>query len=56
MKEVIYKKNDDSVQNFDGANKAIGIVFFKFDTQEEQMDFTNSPENWIEVVIKQVNQ
>lgn len=56
LKEVIYKKNGDRVQYFDGANKAIGIVFFKFDTQEEQMDFTNSPENWIEVVIKQVNQ
>ena len=56
LKEVIYKKNGDRVQYFDGSNKAIGILFFKFDTQEEQMDFTNSPENWIEVVIKQVNQ
>ena len=56
LKEVIYKKKGDSIQYFDGANKAVGIVFFKFDTQEEQMDFTNSPENWIEVVIKQVNQ
>lgn len=56
LKEVIYKKNGDNVQYFDGANKAIGIVFYEFDTQEEQMDFTNSPENWIEVVIKQVNQ
>ena len=52
LKEVIYKKNGDRVQYFDGANKAIGIVFFKFDTQEEQMDFTNSPENWIEVTVE----
>lgn len=52
LKEVIYKKKGDSVQYFDGANKAIGIVFFKFDTQEEQMDFTNSPENWIEVIVE----
>ena len=52
LKEVIYKKNGDRVQYFDGANKAIGIVFFKFDTQEEQMDFTNSPENWIGVTVE----
>jgi len=56
LKEVIYKKNGDCVQYFDGANKAIGIVFLKFDTQEEQKNFTNNPENWIEVIIKQVNQ
>jgi len=52
LKEVIYKKNGDSVQYFDGANKAIGIVFFKFDTQAEQMNFTNNPENWIEVIVE----
>jgi len=54
LKEVIYKKKGDRVQYFDGANKAIGIVFLKFITQEEQMIFTKNSENWIEVIIKQV--
>lgn len=54
IKEVIYKKKGDRVQYFDGANKAIGIVFLNFLTQEEQMNFTNNSENWIEVIIKQV--
>lgn len=54
LKEVIYKQKGDSVQYFDGANKAIGIVFLKFNTHEEQINFTKDPENWIEVIIKQV--
>lgn len=56
IKEVIYKKKGDKVHYFDGANKAIGIVFLKFNTQQEQMEFINNPENWIEVTIKQVIQ
>ena len=52
MKKVIYKKKDDPVEYFDGANKAIGILFFKFDTREEQMAFFNDPQNWIEVILK----
>lgn len=51
IKKVIYKKKGDSIQYFDGANKAIGILFFKFDTQEEQMDVINNIENWIELIV-----
>lgn len=51
LKEVIYKKKGDPVEYFDGANKAIGIVFFKFDTQEEQIEFMDNPNKWIEVII-----
>ena len=51
VKKVMYKKKGDQVQYFDGANKAIGIIFFKFDTQEEMLKFMNSPENWIEVIV-----
>ncbi|NBK98820.1 MAG: hypothetical protein EOM50_12500 [Erysipelotrichia bacterium] len=52
IKEVIYKKKRDTVQYFDGANKAIGILFLKFDTQEEQMEFVSNPEKWIEVIVE----
>lgn len=51
IKEVRYKKKGDPVEYFDGANKAIGILFLKFDTQEEQLDFVSNPEKWIEVII-----
>jgi len=52
VKKVIYKKQGDFVQYFDGSNKAIGILFLKFDTQEEQMDFVTNPEKWIEVIVE----
>jgi biotin carboxylase len=52
IKKVIYKKKGDPVQYFDGANKAIGILFLKFETQEEQMDFVSNPEKWIEVIVE----
>ena len=51
FKKVIYKKRGDTVQYFDGANKAIGILFLKFNNQEEQLNFMNNPENWIEVIV-----
>ncbi|WFF74412.1 ATP-grasp domain-containing protein [Proteiniclasticum sp. QWL-01] len=52
IKRVIYKKKGDSVQYFDAANKAIGILFVKFQTQEEQMEFVSNPEKWIEVIVE----
>lgn len=52
IKKVIYKKKGDPVEYFDGANKAVGILFLKFDTREDQMAFFSNPENWIEVILK----
>lgn len=52
IKKVIYKKKGDPVQYFDGANKAIGILFLKFETQEEQTEFVSNPEKWIEVIVE----
>lgn len=37
-REVIYKKEGDVVESFDGAGKAVGIIFLHFDTVE-QMEF-----------------
>ena len=50
-KKVIYKNKGDSVKYFDGANKAVGIVFLKFDTREEQMEFICNPEEWIDIIV-----
>ncbi|MBE6283189.1 MAG: ATP-grasp domain-containing protein [Mediterranea massiliensis] len=37
-RQVIYKQEGDVVEKFDGAGKAIGIIFLHFDTVE-QMDY-----------------
>lgn len=34
IREAVYKKDGDAVEYFDNAAKAIGIVFFQFDTKE----------------------
>jgi len=34
-RETLYKKPGDPVERFDGAGKAIGIVFLKFNSQEQ---------------------
>lgn len=36
-REVMYVQSGDAVEAFDGANKALGILFLRFDS-EEQMD------------------
>ena len=42
--KVIYKEIDSDIEVFDGANKALGIIFLKFDSLEElkyKMDHMN---------------
>jgi biotin carboxylase len=51
IKKVIYKEKGDPVQFFDGANKAIGIVFLKFDSMEEMLDMMDHSDNWIHVIV-----
>ncbi len=38
-RQVIYKKEGDPVEVFDGAGKALGIIFLRFDTVEQMNDF-----------------
>lgn len=45
---VLYKKEGELVQSFDGAGKALGIVFMKFPTVREM----NSAEKHIDELIK----
>ena len=52
VKNVIYKKKGDPVQYFDGANKAIGIIFLKFSALEEMLDVMAHPERWIKVLVE----
>ncbi len=52
IRKVIYKKDGDAVEFFDGANKAIGIVFLKFDSMEQMLDMMDNSEKWIKVVVE----
>jgi len=52
IKRVIFKSTGDLVEYFDQANKAIGIVFFKFDTLSEMLEVTNNLEAYIEVIVE----
>ena len=46
------QEKDDPVQYFDGANKAIGIIFLKFSALEEMLDVIAHPERWIKVLVE----
>ncbi len=52
IKKVIYKKRGDLVQFFDGANKAIGIVFLKFDSKEEMLYTMDHICKYINVIVE----
>lgn len=51
-RKVIYKKEGDSVEVFDGAGKALGIVFLHFDTVEEMEHFCQNHNSLIKVVLQ----
>lgn len=48
-REVIYKKPGDNVEVFDGAGKALGIVFLHFDTVEEMEHFCENHNSLINI-------
>lgn len=50
-RKVLYKELGDSVEKFDGANKAIGILFFKFGFEEEMKEFLVTIENHVRVLV-----
>lgn len=51
LRKVVYKSPGDNVEFFDGANKALGIVFLKFISQDELLSFTSYPECYIQVEL-----
>ena len=51
-REVIYKKPGDNVEVFDGAGKALGIVFLHFDTVEEMEHFCENHDSLINVKLQ----
>ncbi len=51
-RDVIYKQPGDIVECFDGARKAVGIVFMRFDTETQMRNFCPQLESLIKVVVK----
>lgn len=54
-RKVIYKQPGDSVEVFDGAGKALGIIFLHFDTIEQMEDFCLKKDDYIRVVLEKKN-
>lgn len=50
-RKIIYKKIGDSIEKFDGAGKAIGIIFLHFDTEREVMSFCENHNDLIKVIL-----
>ncbi len=51
-RKVIYKKEGDTVEAFDGAGKALGILFIHVDTEEQMNDFCNHMDTLVRVKLK----
>lgn len=51
IKKVIYKKPGDPVRFFDGADKAVGIIFLKFSSMKEMIEVMESSESWLDIVV-----
>ena len=50
-KRVDYKKTGDNIEFFDGANKALGILFLKFNDLDEEKYILENVNNMIEVKV-----
>lgn len=51
-RKVHYKEKGDAVEAFDGAGKALGIVFMRFPDAETMNRFQNEIDNHIKVVLQ----
>lgn len=51
-REVIYKKEGDEVEVFDGAGKALGIIFLHFDTVEQMEKFCKEHNALVKVILQ----
>lgn len=52
-REVVYKKYGDIVDAFDGAGKAIGIIFLHFNNVEQMEYFCNNHNDLIKVLLEE---
>ena len=53
IRECIYKKKGDPVEYFDNASKAVGIVFFKFDSEQTMKELLANINNHVRVLLEE---
>lgn len=51
-RKVIYKHKGDLVEAFDGAGKALGILFLHFDNEKGMEKFCNNYDNLVRVILQ----
>lgn len=51
-RKVIYKKDGDKVESFDGAGKALGILFLHVDSEKQMNDLCGRMESLIKINLK----
>lgn len=51
-REIIYKQPGDSVEYFDGAGKALGIIFLHFDTVAQMDHFCEHHDEMVRIIIQ----
>ena len=52
IKRIMYKKKSDNIEVFDGANKALGILFLKYNNLDELKYKMNNMSKLIEIKLK----
>lgn len=52
VRKYIYKKSGDSVEAFDNASKALGIIFMKFNTKADMLSKLNNISNHIKIHLQ----
>ena len=50
-RKEIYKKTGEAIEAFDGAGKAVGILFFRFETEAELQHFCEHHEELVKVEL-----
>lgn len=50
-RKVIYKKAGDKIEPFDGAGKAIGILFLQFDCEKEMLNMSKNMSEHIKIIL-----
>ena len=50
-RKVIYKKKGEKIEAFDGAGKAIGIIFMKFPSKDEMINIQHNIDQHINIKI-----
>lgn len=52
VKKILYKNIGDDIEYFDGANKALGIVFLEFDSFEQMTKIMDNPDQWVKIILE----